>query len=138
MSDASEQSGRHDQPEVSERRRRGLEKMAEVYGWEVGDGPGEFFSMTVEHLFAEVWDRPGLSQKERRLLLIGICIGSGLDDVAGLQLDAALRLDELTAEELRDVVIFATHYAGWPKGAKLNSEVETLIAKAERSASERP
>jgi 4-carboxymuconolactone decarboxylase len=119
--------------EISERRRRGLEKMAEVYGWDVADGPGDFFSMTVEHLFAEVWDRPGLSQKERRILLIGICIGSGLDDVAGLQLDAALRLDELTAEELRDVVIFATHYAGWPKGAKLNSQVEELIARAEKA-----
>jgi 4-carboxymuconolactone decarboxylase len=122
-----------DDIETSDRRRRGLAKMAEVYGWEVGDGPGEFFSMTVEHLFADVWDRPGLSQKERRLLLIGICVGSGLDDVAGLQLDAALRLEELTAEELRDVVIFATHYAGWPKGAKLNSEVEGLIAKAEQA-----
>jgi 4-carboxymuconolactone decarboxylase len=107
--------------------------MAEVYGWEVADGPGDFFSMTVEHLFGEVWTRPGLSQRERRLLLIGICIGSGLDDVTGLQLDTALRLGELTAEELRDIVIFATHYAGWPKGAKLNSEVEALIAKAARA-----
>jgi 4-carboxymuconolactone decarboxylase len=124
-----------DDEQMSDLRRRGLEKMGEVYGWEVGDGPGEFFSMTVEHLFAQVWDRPGLSQKERRLLLIGICVGSGLDDVAGLQLDAALRLDELTVEELRDVVIFATHYAGWPKGAKLNSEVETMIAKAEKAKS---
>jgi 4-carboxymuconolactone decarboxylase len=123
--------------EISERRRRGLEKMAEVYGWEVADGPGDFFTMTLEHLFAEVWDRPGLSQKERRLLLVGICVGSGLDDVAGLQLDAALRLEELTAEELRDVVIFATHYAGWPKGAKLNSQVEELIARAEKAQSAR-
>ena len=40
-----------DDAETSDRRRRGLAKMAEVYGWEVGDGPGEFFSMTVEHLF---------------------------------------------------------------------------------------
>jgi 4-carboxymuconolactone decarboxylase len=125
-----EANGSH---EPGARRARGLAKMAEVYGWEVGDGPGDFFGMTVDHLFGEVWTRPGLSQKERRLLLIGICIGSGLDDVTGLQLDAALRLEELTAEELRDVVIFATHYAGWPKGAKLNSEVESLIAKAERA-----
>jgi len=122
------------EPEMSDQRRRGLDKMAEVYGWEVGDGPGDFFGMTVEHLFGEVWTRDGLSQRERRLLLIGICVGSGLHDVAELQLDAALRLDELDAEELRDVVIFATHYAGWPKGAKLNSFVEELIAKAERAA----
>ena len=118
---------------MSDLRRRGLEKMSEVYGWEVGDGTGDFFEMTVDHLFAKVWDRPGLTQKERRLLLIGICVGSGLDDVAGLQLDAALRLEELTPEELRDIVVFATHYAGWPKGAKLNSEVETMIDKAAKA-----
>ncbi len=120
--------------EPSDRRRVGLETMAKVYGWEVGDGPGDFFSMTVEHLFAEVWTRPGLTQRERRILLIGLVIGSGLFDVAELQLDTALRLDELTADELRDIVIFATHYVGWPSGAKLNSTVEELIAKAERNA----
>ena len=36
-----------------EARRRGLAMMAAVYGWsEVGDGPGDFFSYTVEHLLA--------------------------------------------------------------------------------------
>lgn len=120
----------------SDRRLLGLETMSKVYGWEVGDGPGDFFSMTVEHLFAEVWTRPGLSQRERRVLLIGLVVGAGLFDVAGLQLDTALRLDELSADELRDIVIFATHYVGWPSGAKLNSQVEELIAKAQRAADE--
>lgn len=106
--------------------------MAEVYGWEVTDGDGDFFGMTVEHLFAEVWTREGLSQRDRRLLLIGLLTGAGLDDVLGLQLDAALRLGELDDAELREIVIFLTHYAGWPRGAKMNSMVEELIAKAKR------
>jgi len=121
-----------EQAHISERRQRGLEKMAEVYGWDVSDGPGDFFGMTVEHLFGEVWTRDGLSQKERRILLLGLVIGSGLDDVIGLQLETALRLGELDPDELRDIVIFAAHYVGWPKGAKLNTQVENLIAKAEK------
>ncbi len=120
----------------NDRRRRGLEMMSEVYGWDVGDGPGDFFGMTVDHLFGEVWTRPGLSRRERRILLLGLVIGSGLDDVAGLQLDTALRLGELDADELRDIVIFVAHYAGWPKGAKLNTQVEELIARAEKAARE--
>ena len=55
-----------------------------------------------------------------------------MDDVLGLQLEAALGNDELTADDLREIVIFLTHYAGWPSGAKMNSQVETLIAKAPR------
>jgi 4-carboxymuconolactone decarboxylase len=120
--------------EMSEQRRVGLEKMGEVYGWEVADAPGDdFFGMTVDHLFGEVWTRPGLSRKERRILILGMVIGAGLDDVIGLQLETALRLGELDADELRDIVIFAAHYVGWPTGAKLNTQVESLIAKAEKA-----
>jgi 4-carboxymuconolactone decarboxylase len=116
-----------------DKRRLGLETMAKVYGWEVQDGPGDFFAMTVEHLFADVWTREGLTFRERRLLLIGLLVGMGLDDVVGLQLDAALRTDELDGDELREIVIFLTHYAGWPRGAKLNQTVEELLGRAARS-----
>jgi 4-carboxymuconolactone decarboxylase len=117
-----------------QRRQLGLETMAAVYGWEVADGGGDFFSMTVEHLFAEVWTREGLSFRDRRLLLVGLLVGRGLDDVLGLQLEAALGNGELDADELREIVIFLTHYAGWPQGAKLNSQVEELLARAARAA----
>ena len=125
-----------EQQQTSETRSRGLAKMAEVYGWEMSDGDGDFFGMTVEHLFATVWDRPGLSMRDRRLMLIAMCVGSGLHDVAELQMDAGLRVGDLSPEDLREIVIFLTHYAGWPSGAKMNSAVETLIATAARRAAE--
>jgi 4-carboxymuconolactone decarboxylase len=114
-----------------EKRRRGLEVMASVYGWpEVDDGPGDFFGYTVEHLFGEIWAREGLSFRDRRLLLIGLLIGQGMDDVLGLQVEAAVANEELSAQELREIVIFLTHYAGWPSGAKLSAQVEARIAEA--------
>jgi 4-carboxymuconolactone decarboxylase len=70
-----------------------------------------------------------MSIRDRRLLLIGLLVGQGLTDIAELQLDAAKRLDELGDEELREIVVFLTHYAGWPRGAALNQIVEKLIAK---------
>jgi 4-carboxymuconolactone decarboxylase len=116
-----------------ERRRRGLELMGQVYGWDVQDGPGDFFGITVEHLFGTIWDRPGLTFRDRRLLLLGLLVGLGLDDVIELQLEATLGNEELTPDELREIVIFLTHYAGWPKGAKLNSAVEAIIARRARN-----
>jgi 4-carboxymuconolactone decarboxylase len=115
--------------EVSDQRQRGLETMNKVYGWEVKDGPGDFFGYTIEHLFGDIWNREGLSFRDRRLLLLGLLVGSGLDDVVPLQLGAAFGNGELGAEELREIVIFLTHYAGWPRGAKLNSQVEDLLTK---------
>ena len=125
-------------PDPEGKRAKGLAMMAKVYGWDVQEGPGDFFSMTVEHLFGEVWARDGLSFRDRRLLLIGLLVGRGLDDVVGLQVEAALGNGELTPHELREIVIFLTHYAGWPPGAKLNSQVEELIARAARKAAGEP
>jgi 4-carboxymuconolactone decarboxylase len=118
-----------------QKRQRGLETMASVYGWpELGDGPGDFFGYTVEHLFADIWNRDGLTFRDRRLLLIGLLVGRGLHDVVGLQIEAALGNGELDADALREIVILLTHYAGWPDGAKLNSQVEELIARAAKAA----
>jgi 4-carboxymuconolactone decarboxylase len=111
-----------------ERRRLGLETMGKVYGWDFADGPGDWFGLTAEHLFAEIWTRAGLSMRDRRLLLLGLLVGRGQDDVAGLQAGAGLRVGDLTSEDLREVVIFLSYYAGWPAAAKLNSLVESEIA----------
>jgi 4-carboxymuconolactone decarboxylase len=117
---------------TDDKRQRGLAMMREVYGWDVQDGPGEFFGLTVDHLFAEIWTRPGLSVRDRRLLLIGLLIGQGKDDVAEIQIGAALRAAELDPDQLREIVIFLAHYAGWPAGAKLSMQAEKLISQADR------
>jgi 4-carboxymuconolactone decarboxylase len=123
---------------TSDKRRRGLDKMSEVYGWDVKDGPGDFFGITVDHLFAEIWTRPGLSVRDRRLLLLGLLTGQGMQDVADIQIGAALRGGDLTADELREIAIFLTHYAGWPAGARLSMQVEKLIADHARTTGQSP
>jgi 4-carboxymuconolactone decarboxylase len=110
-------------------RDKGIEMMKAVYGWDVGQPEGDFVVQTIDHLFGEIWAREGLSIRERRLLLIGLLVASGSDDVVELQLDAAMRIGEMTPDDLREIVIFLTYYAGWPRGAKLNSIVEKLLAE---------
>jgi 4-carboxymuconolactone decarboxylase len=107
----------------------GLAKMNEVYGWETGDFPGDFFAITRDHLFGEIWTRSGLSTEQRRLLLIGALAATGKHDILDIQLDSAFRLGELDAPALREIVIFLAHYLGWPTAATLNAQVEKLIAK---------
>jgi len=108
--------------------------MSQVYGWEHGESePGDLFGATVENLFAEVWSRQGISNRDRRMLLIGLLVGEGLTEDVGLQLDTALRTGDLTPDELREIAVFLTHYAGWPRGGRLNNQVEELIARVMRS-----
>jgi 4-carboxymuconolactone decarboxylase len=115
---------------LPEQRRRGLEKMEQVYGFDMGDGAGDFFRYTADHLFGDIWQRPGLSDRDRRLLLIGLLAGQGAADVLGIQVPAAHANGELDDDALREIVVFLSHYAGWPQGARLNSIVEETIAKA--------
>jgi 4-carboxymuconolactone decarboxylase len=117
---------------ISVRRARGLQRMGEVYDFEVNDGPGDFFGYTVEHLFGDIWEREGLSLRDRRLLLIGLMVAEGLNDTLGIQLDSSLAKGDLTADDLREIVVFLSHYAGWPKGAGLNTMVETAIHRASK------
>lgn len=122
-------------PSDPEVRRAGLAKMTEVYGWEMGDGLGDFFGMTAEHLFGRVWDREStLTFRERRMLLIGLMLGDNLPEVLGIQLEATLTQGEITPDELREIALFLTHYAGWPRGARMNSQVEEIIARVEPRA----
>lgn len=116
--------------DLPESRRRGLEKMEQVYGFEMSDGDGDFFRYTVEHLFGDIWQRPGLDDRDRRLFLIGMLVGQRATDVLGIQVPAALANDELTPEQLRELVIMACHYDGWPNGSRFNQVVEEAIGRA--------
>lgn len=113
-----------------DRRARGKEQMRAVYGWDI-DPSKPFEVATVDHLFGSVWAEGSLPVRDRRLVLIGLAAGAGLEDVAGLQIDSALKLGELTPDDVRELVVFLAHYAGWPRAAKLNSLVEEIIARHE-------
>jgi 4-carboxymuconolactone decarboxylase len=113
-------------------RERGLKRMSEVYGWDFQDGPGDFYGYTADHLFADIWSRPGLSDRDRRLLLIGMLAGQGAQDVLTIQVPAAYQTGDLDDAALREIVIFLSHYGGWPVGARLNSLVEETIGKGRK------
>lgn len=115
-------------------RRRGLDMMSQVYGWEMQDGPGDHFAVTADHLFADIWSRPGLSIRDRRLLLLGVLTAQGLTDIAEIQIGAALHNEELDEEQLREIALFLCHYVGWPLGTKLDSTIGSVLHKRRSSS----
>jgi len=116
-----------------DRRQHGLDMMGKVYGWEVKDGPGDFFAVTVDHLFAEIWSRPGLTLRDRRLLLLGVLAAQRQDDVADIQVQAALTNGELDGDQLREIGLFLTYYVGWPAGTKIVMRIEKILGERDRA-----
>ena len=121
---------------MDELRRKGLEKMNEVYAWEMPDMPGEYFALTVDHLFGSIWTRPGLSMRDKRIMTLSVVTALGLQDLSEVQVNAALQNEELTEEELREMAIFLTHYVGFPLGSGLNGVVERVSAKRKKAAAQ--
>ena len=120
------------------RRQRGLRTMADVYAWgdNLPDLPGEYFAVTAEHLFGDIWNREGLTIRDRRLLLFGAISALGAWHVLPVQLNAALARDELTPDQLREIAIFLSHYVGWPMGAQLNNLVEDAVRQHKGAGSQ--
>ncbi len=125
---------------MDELRKKGLEKMNEVYGWEMPDMPGDYFALTADHLFGTIWTRPGLSMREKRMMTLTCVTALGISELAEIQVNAALHNGELTVEELKEMAIFLTHYLGFPLGSKLDGVVTKVAGKrkkdAERGSSE--
>jgi 4-carboxymuconolactone decarboxylase len=121
---------------MDELRRKGLEKMNEVYAWEMPDVPGEFFALTVEHLFGRIWTRPGLSMRDRRMMLIAVLTTLNQEELLEVQVNAVLQNEELSREELREMAIFLTHYVGFPLGSKLDGVIKRVTAKRKKAAAE--
>ena len=118
----------------NELRRKGLDKMKEVYGWEMPDLPGDYFALTVDHLFADIWSRPGLSMRDKRLVTLSVVTALGLSDLAEIQVNAALSNHEMTEAELREMAIFITHYVGFPLGSTFNNVVEKVVARRKKAS----
>jgi 4-carboxymuconolactone decarboxylase len=118
---------------MDELRRKGLEKMNEVYGWEMPDMPGDYFALTADHLFGTIWSRPGLSMRDKRIMTLTVVTALGITDLAEIQANAAISNGELSEEELKEMAIFLTHYLGFPLGSKLDGVV-TKVAKQRRKS----
>ena len=117
---------------MDETRHKGLDKMKEVYGWDMPDLPGDYFALTADHLFADIWSRPGLSMRDKRLVTLSVVTALGLSDLAEIQVNAALHNGEMTEDELREMAIFITHYVGFPLGSTFNNVVEKVILKRKK------
>ncbi len=120
---------------MDELRRKGLEKMNEVYGWEMPNIEGDpYFDLTVDHLFGTIWNRPGLSMRDKRIMTLTVVTAVGNADLAEIQANAALANGELTPEELKEMAVFLTHYLGFPLGSKLDGAVSKVIKQRKKAA----
>jgi 4-carboxymuconolactone decarboxylase len=88
----------------------------------------------VDHLFGTIWSKPGLSMREKRLMTFTCVTAVGSQDLAEIQINAALLNEEFTEAELKDIGIFLTQYLGFPLGSAFNGAVSKVVARRRKAA----
>ena len=121
---------------TNERRTRGVEMIKEVYAGDVMVPPEgyAFTDVMLETLFADVWARDVLAMRDRRMLLLGMIAAQGESMTFKIQVKAAIKRGELTADEVRECLIYIAHYCGYPRASGLLSAMEEAIAEAAQAA----
>ena len=132
-----------EEPLPEDNRERGRAMMDRTYGPGYSDLVADeqadtvpAVSGTVDYLFPQVWARPYLTLRDRRLLTVGITTMLGRPDLLETQLRGAVTNGELTVAQLRELAAHAHPYAGWGNGTNLLFVTEKLIA--EMQAADQP
>lgn len=118
----------------SERAKRGNEMRERLFG--PSSPPSETFKklseVTVEHLFGDIWTRPGLAVRDRSLITCAVLTALGREPQLRVHMKGALNVG-ISREEILEMMVHLAHYAGWPvavTGTRVAEEVFKEIDEA--------
>jgi len=85
--------------------------------------------MDADPLSAKVWDRPGLSRRDRRFVtLTCVCAAEGPEQIND-HMYAALASGDIAYEELLEFVLQFAVYCGWPRGSEAEVAAKMQYAR---------
>ena len=113
--------------DADESAKQGREMQSKVYAEIPADDP--WLRMGEEHLFAQIWTRPGLSIRDRRLISLTAAAYAGSHEGYASHLKGALDHGDLSSDELWEWLLHFTQYAGYPKAAPVWAEYRTQLAE---------
>ncbi|MBI2715829.1 MAG: carboxymuconolactone decarboxylase family protein [Rhizobiales bacterium] len=94
----------------------------------MGDIAPKLADLTDNVLFGDIWERPGLSKRDRSLVTVSALIAMNRPDQLRSHL-ALARQNGLTEEELVEAITHLAFYAGWPSAVTAVSVAREVFAK---------
>ena len=79
----------------------------------IGDIAPKLAELTEDVLFGDIWDRPGLSKRDRSLITVASLVALNRTDQLPYHLGRALE-NGITKEELSELITHLAFYSGWP------------------------
>ena len=91
-----------------------------------GDFAPGLVHYTDKVLFDEVWERPGLSKRDRSLITVAALTALGKTDQLQFHL-AYARQNGVTDDELQEALLHLAFYAGWPNGMGATAVLKNIV-----------
>lgn len=113
----------------TDRLAQGRRAFADIMTFPAPEDPSPATTHLLDFVFAEVWQRPGLTRRERRFVTLP-CVAAA--DSGGPLRDhvyAALNSGDLSIGEMQETVLHFAVYAGWPKASRFNTVVDEQWAR---------
>jgi alkylhydroperoxidase/carboxymuconolactone decarboxylase family protein YurZ len=92
--------------------------------------PGSALEAFERIAFGDVWQRPGLSSRERRLITLA-CLGMhGNDRTLGMHIRGALDSGDLTPQELDAFILQFGVYASFPRASAFATTLARVLEES--------
>jgi 4-carboxymuconolactone decarboxylase len=106
----------------------GIDMWRKVMVNEPPAAPTGFTAVTRDHVFGEIWSRPGLTTRDRRLVSL-TCTSLAPGPALAIHVEAALKSGDLDVDAIEEWIIHLAHYAGWPVAANAYVATREVIAR---------
>ena len=87
----------------------------------------EFQELITRYAWDEIWNRPGLTHKTRRTIVIAQTLALGRWEEFNLHARAALESGDLTQDDLKEILLQSTIYCGVPAANHAFKEARGVI-----------
>jgi 4-carboxymuconolactone decarboxylase len=84
--------------------------------------------LVTSYAWGEIWTRPGLSLKSRSILTVGMLIALGKPNELKVHMLGAIN-NGVSYEELSEIVIHASVYAGFPAALEAMAVARSLVSE---------
>jgi 4-carboxymuconolactone decarboxylase len=95
----------------------------------------EFQDLITRYVWGEIWTRPGLEVRTRRILVLGTLIALSRWDELRLHARAALQSGDLSSADLKEIVLQQCMYCGVPAARTAFEALRELVAEHGASTS---
>jgi 4-carboxymuconolactone decarboxylase len=95
----------------------------------IGDVAPKLVELTDDVLFGDVWERPGLSKRDRSLITVTALVSLYRTEQLTFHLRRALE-NGVTKDELVEVITHLAFYAGWPNAMTAINQAKAVFQAA--------